>query len=168
MICPDCGQDNMGGADRCERCGQDLSYLDIPSHREDSRRGVMETPLREVGLLPPNLVPPTASVLEAVRLMQETRHGSVLVVEEGKLVGIFTERDLLDRLVPGKQDLSALPIGECMTRDPQALTEDDILAFALHRMAVGHYRHIPVVRDGRPVGFVSVRGILRYLARHAS
>jgi CBS domain-containing protein len=166
MICPDCGHDNLAGTDACGQCGQDLSYLDGPHSKEGLRRAIMETPLREVGLHSPNLVSPSASVLDAIRLMQATRHGSVLVVEDGKLVGIFTERDFLDRLATEGRDLAALPIRDFMTSGVQALTEDDVLAFALHRMAVGQYRHIPVVRDGRPVGFVSVRGILRYLAEN--
>ena len=168
MICPDCGHDNLAGADVCGECGQDLSSLDVPLPREGLQRTLMETPLREIGLHRPNLVAPSAPVLEAVRLMQATRHGSVLVVEDGKLVGIFTERDFLDRLAVEGRDLSALPIRDYMTAEVQALTEDDVLAFALHRMAVGQYRHIPVVREGSPVGFVSVRGILRYLAENAS
>jgi CBS domain-containing protein len=168
MICPDCGHDNLAGSDACDQCGQDLSSLDVPVPGEGLQRAIMETPLKEVGLHPPNIVAPSASVLEAVRLMQKTRHGSVLVVSEGTLVGIFTERDFLDRLSVERQDLSSLAVRDFMTPEPQALTEEDVLAFALHRMAVGHYRHIPVVRDGHPVGFISVRGILRYLAENAS
>jgi CBS domain-containing protein len=168
MICPDCGHDNLAGSDTCDHCGQNLSSLDIPTPGEGLQRAIMETPLRDVGLHPPNIVAPSASVLEAIRLMQQTRHGSVLVVEGGKMVGIFTERDFLDRLALEEKDLASLPVRDFMTPEPQALTEDDMLAFALHRMAVGHYRHIPVVKDGHPVGFISVRGILRYLAENAS
>jgi CBS domain-containing protein len=168
MICPDCSHDNLAGSDACDQCGQDLSALDVPTPREGLQRAIMETPLKEVGLHPPNIVAPATPVLEAIRLMQQTRHGSVLVVETGKLVGIFTERDFLDRLALEQPDLSAVPVRDVMTPEPQALTEDDVLAFALHRMAVGHYRHIPVVKDGHPVGFVSVRGLLRYLAENVS
>jgi CBS domain-containing protein len=121
-----------------------------------------------VGLHAPNIVRSSTSLLEAIRLMQETRQGSVLVVDEGKLVGIFTERDVLNRIAGQSVDLATVPLREHMTPDPQTLTEDDALAFALHRMAVGHYRHIPVVRNGAPVGFVSVRGVLRFLARHTA
>ena len=166
MICPDCGTDNIAGVDSCEECGQDLRSLDIPSAKDGLQQVLLETLLREVGLLPPNIVAPGDSVLEAVRLMQKTRHGSVLVVEDGKLVGIFTERDVLDRLAGEDVDLAKLPVQVVMTPKPQYLGEEDALAFAVHRMAVGHYRHIPVLRDGRPVGFVSIRGVLKFLSAH--
>jgi FOG: CBS domain len=152
--------------DSCEECGQDLRSLDIPSAKDGLQQVLVETPLREVGLLPPNIVAPGDSVLEAVRLMQKTRHGSVLVVEDGKLVGIFTERDVLDRLAGEAVDLAELPVQVVMTPKPQYLGEDDALAFAVHRMAVGHYRHIPVLRDGHPIGFVSIRGVLKFLSSH--
>jgi CBS domain-containing protein len=87
-------------------------------------------------------------------------------VENGKLVGIFTERDVLDRLAGEEVDLARLPVQVVMTPKPQYLGEDDALAFAVHRMAVGHYRHIPVLRDGHPIGFVSIRGVLKFLYSH--
>jgi CBS domain-containing protein len=164
LICPDCGTDNLAGVDSCEECGQDLRSLDIPLPKDGMQQTLLETTLREVGLLPPNVVSPEDSALDAVRMMQQTRHGSVLVVDHGKLVGIFTERDVLDRIAGETVDLAALPIGVVMTRHPQHLTEDDVLAYAVHRMAVGHYRHIPVLREGRPIGFVSIRGVLKFLA----
>ena len=164
MICPDCGTDNLAGVDNCEECGQDLRSLDIPSAKDGLQQVLVETPLREVGLLPPNIVAPGDSVLDAVRLMQKTRHGSVLVVENGKLVGIFTERDVLDRLAGEEVDLERLPVQVVMTPKPQYLGEEDALAFAVHRMAVGHYRHIPVLRDGHPIGFVTIRGVLKFLS----
>jgi signal-transduction protein with cAMP-binding, CBS, and nucleotidyltransferase domain len=166
VICPDCGTDNLQGVDSCEECGQDLRYLDVPAPKDGLQQVLLETSLKEVGLLPPNIVEAGESVLEAVRLMQKTRHGSVLVVEDGKLVGIFTERDVLDRLAGEDVDLAKLPVQVVMTPKPQYLGEEDALAFAVHRMAVGHYRHIPVLRDGRPIGFVSVRGVLKFLSRH--
>lgn len=165
MICPDCGTDNMAGVDSCEECGQDLRSLDIPVPRDGLQQILLETPLKEVGLLPPNVVAPGDSVLDAIRLMQKTRHGSVLVVDQGRLVGVFTERDVLDRLAGEKVDLAILPIQVVMTHHPQSLTEDDVLAYAVHRMAVGHYRHIPVEKDGRLLGFVSIRGVLDFLSR---
>lgn len=166
MICPDCGSDNLAGVDNCEECGQDLRSLDIPTPKDGLQQVLMESTLAEVGLYPPNLVAPTDSVLDAIRLMQKTRHGSVLVVEDGSLVGIFTERDVLDHLAGEDVDLAKLPVQVVMTTHPQHLGEEDVLAFAVHRMAVGHYRHIPVLRDGKPAGFLSVRGVLKFLSRH--
>jgi len=168
MTCPDCGHENIDGTDSCEECGQDLRFLDVPAAREGLQRTLMETPLQEIGPLPPNVVAPGDSLLDAIRLMQKTRHGSVLVVEQGRLVGIFTERDALNRVAGEPIDLAAVAVSEMMTRNPETLREEDVLAFALHRMAVGNYRHIPIMRGGHPIGFVSVRGLLRYLVQNAN
>ena len=167
MNCPDCHHENFVGADACQECGQDLRSLDIPTPGEGLQRTLMERTLGEVGPLPPNIVAPEDSVLSAIQLMQKTRHGSVLVVEQGRLVGIFTERDALNQVAGETLDPAAVPVREMMTPQPEHLGEDDIIAFALHRMAVGQYRHIPILREGRPVGFISIRGLLRYLAEHA-
>ncbi len=168
MICPDCGHENLDGVDACGECGQDLRYLDIPKSRGGLQRTLLDASLRDVGFLPPNIVAPTDSVLDAIRSMQKTRRGSVLIVDAGRLVGIFTERDVLNRVAGEAFDPAAVPVREMMTPNPESLTENDILAHALHKMAVGHYRHLPILRDGEPVGFVSVRGLLRYLAENAA
>jgi CBS domain-containing protein len=89
----------------------------------------------------------------------------VLVLDDEWLAGIFTERDLLLRCAD--KDLDRLKLSEVMTREPQALREDDTLACALNLMSVGGYRHVPILRDGHLIGFLSVRGILRYLADNA-
>lgn len=168
MTCPDCGHGNIDGVDSCEHCGQDLRSLDVvPRPKTGLQRRIMETPLRE--LEPPTAltVPPGEPIGSVIHLMQTHRHGSVLVVEDGHLVGIFTERDVLNRVAGRRLDLNRVPVSRVMTRDPKVLRDDDTLAFAMHRMAVGSYRHIPIVRDGKPPAFVSVRGVLRFLNEHA-
>ena len=99
--------------------------------------------------------------------MRRQRQGSVLVMNAGDLVGIFTERDALNRLTDTAVDLETLPIERVMTPNPKALRDEDTLAFAMHCMSVGNYRHIPIVEPGRPPRFISVRGVLRYLNEHA-
>jgi len=138
--CPDCGADNIQGAFACEECGRDLAGLDIPE-------GQPMHGLRR-------------------HIMREGRHGSVLVVDPRRdnLVGIFTERDVLIRVWGAGLDVNTTPVHRVMTPDPVALKEDDIVAYAIHLMGVRGFRHIPIVRDGHPVGFVSVRGILRYIS----
>ena len=167
MKCPDCGHENLDGADDCEHCGQDLRSLDIPRARDGLQRHIMETPLRDLNPAAALTVPPTEPISSVIALMQSHGHGSVLVVEGARLVGIFTERDVLNRLTGRTLDLDRTPVSRVMTRDPKALREDDTLAFAMHRMAVGSYRHIPILREGKPLAFVSVRGVLRYLHEHA-
>jgi len=143
-----------------------LEYLDLPAPRRGAlHRLLLEDPISQLNAPKPIVLEVSDPVSKAAQLMSKFRYGSVLVLDDEWLAGIFTERDLLHRCA-GK-DLDRVKLGEVMTRDPQSLREDDTLACALHLMAVGGYRHIPILRDGHPIGFVSVRGILRYLAENA-
>src|SRR5206468_11425444 len=94
------------------------------------------------------------------------RQAGVLVTDgEGRLAGIFTERDVLTRVVGWDLDARKTPLGEVMTRKPQALTASDRVAFAIHCMSVAGYRTIPLVdAEGRPIGVVTVRDVVRWLA----
>jgi len=169
MICPSCTHDNIPGAFSCEECGMDLASFDLPEVQatEGLSRHIMRDAMKRVGPLKPLIAAQDTTVMEAIHIMREGHHGSVLVVDREDrehLLGIFTERDVLTRVWGSGLDINATPIGDVMTRDPVVLKEDDILAHAIHLIAVRGFRHIPIVRDGRPVGFVSVRGILRYIA----
>ena len=110
---------------------------------------------------PPLGLCPDDSVEAAWHLMREHRVGCVLVVEDGTLVGILTERDLLMRVdAPG----SARPIREVMTPDPETLSPDDPIVYALNKMSVGGFRHVPLVdAAGHPVGVVSVKDVVDYI-----
>jgi CBS domain-containing protein len=111
-------------------------------------------------------VAPTQPVAEAVALMRQQAVGCVLVCEGERLVGIFTERDLMRRiLAPGKP--LTLPVAECMTRDPVVVHPKEAVGAAVRRMEEGGYRHLPVVDElGRPVGVLSVKRIIHYLVEH--
>jgi CBS domain-containing protein len=100
---------------------------------------------------------PRASVSEAVRLMKDNEVGAVLVLEDGRLVGIFTERDAVYRVMAPGRDPTATTLGEVMTRDPKTVAPDETFGYALLLMHEHGFRHAPVVRDGRPVGVVSAR-----------
>lgn len=143
-----------------------LEYLNIPSPKRGAlHRALLEDPLSQLNGPRPIVLEVSDPVALAARLMSKFRYGSVLVLDDEWLVGIFTERDLLLRCA--FKDLDQLKLGEVMTRHPQALRMDDTLACALHLMAVGGYRHVPILDNGLPVAFISVRGILRYLAENA-
>lgn len=125
----------------------------------------LKTPLRSIPVVPPISVERGSSVLDAVRLMQEKHIGCVLVVRTGQLEGIFTERDLLMKIVGSGRDVSKTKVEEVMTANPEVLQSDDILAFALNYMHVGGYRYVPVVDDRqRPVGILTVKNVIDYLA----
>ncbi len=134
-----------------------------------ARRRLEESALHEpIGILPyvpPLNVRPQTSVAEAVRLMREQRVGCVLVQEGSRLVGIFTERDLLYKVLDRARDLTQVLVESVMTPDPEALPTDAPLAFALNRMGEGGFRRIPLVDEAhRPVGMLSVKHIISYLA----
>lgn len=97
------------------------------------------------------------SVRTAAHIMATARIGSVMVVEKDALVGIFTERDALFRVLAGGLDPDRTKVGDVMTADPQSISPDRPLVHALHLMQDGGFRHMPVVENGRPVGMVSIR-----------
>jgi len=100
------------------------------------------------------------SVSEAAALMRQRSFGAILVVEDERLVGIFTERDALYRVVSEHLDARRTALGEVMTPNPQTVTPNENFAHALHLMHNGGFRHVPVVEDGRPIGMVSARDAL--------
>ena len=106
-------------------------------------------------------------IRDAVHLMQTKRIGCVLVTSHRKLLGIFTERDVLKKIHGSSFDLRTTPTSEVMTINPQALNESDTIAYALNFMDLGGYRHIPIVNElFEPVGLVSVKDIVSYLVQH--
>ena len=116
---------------------------------------------------PPWSVRPEQSVAEAVALMRQQRVGCVLVCRgDGRLAGLFTERDLMRRVLAVGLPL-AVPVGTCMTRAPVTVSPREPIAAAVRRMEEGGYRHLPVVDpEGRPLGVLSVKRIVHYLAEH--
>jgi CBS domain-containing protein len=108
----------------------------------------------------------SAMVTEAAQRMLQARQAAVLVVDAaGRLTGIFTERDLLTRVVGRGLDPKGTPLSAAMTPDPEVLALSDRVAYAVHCMSVAGYRTIPLV-DGlhRPIGIVTVRDVIRWLA----
>ncbi len=166
MICPTCGQDNLPGSEECSSCLQDLTQLDRPTAQNRIERSLMEDPVSMLSPKPPVTVGPTTTVAEVVQLMLDRDLGAVLVVDEQRrLLGIFSERDLLYKIVGIHEDYAALPVQPFMTPHPETVTATDTLAFALHKMDVGGYRHMPVLYKGLPVGVISVRDMLRHFTR---
>ena len=103
---------------------------------------------------------PQTSVAEAARLMKEGKVGAVLVVEKEQLVGIFTERDAICRVMAAGLDPDSTALSEVMTREPKTVAPDETFGYALLLMYENGFRHAPVVDHGRPVGVVSARHAL--------
>ncbi len=100
----------------------------------------------------------TMTVHEAVKTMAGKAIGAVLIVENEKVAGIFTERDLMNKVVARDLDCSTTRISDVMTRDPKTARVDDEAIDCLELMAEGGFRHLPVVdAGGRPIGMVSQR-----------
>jgi CBS domain-containing protein len=143
---------------------EDLSLLagGEPQARRILDRQMLQEPIRRLEPRAPLTVAPGAPLAEAIRLMREHRVGCLLVVEDERLVGIVTERDFLLKL--DRPDLERR-VAELMTPDPEVLTPDDPIVYALNKMSVGGFRHVPLVDAARrPVGVVSVKDIVDYLA----
>lgn len=122
---------------------------------------MLELPIRRV-IEPRKLVvaSPQASVSRAARLMKKGGVGAVLVVKEAHLVGIFTERDAVYRVMAAGRDPRATRLAEVMTPDPKTVSPDETFGYALLLMHENGFRHAPVVENGRPVGVVSARNAL--------
>ena len=122
---------------------------------------MIREPIRLLDPRRPLALPPSASVRDSIRMMREHRIGCLLVVEDDRLAGIITERDLLLKL--DQADLGH-PVREYMTPDPEVLTLDDPIVYALNKMSVGGFRHVPLVdAAGHPVGVVSVKDVVDYI-----
>ena len=104
--------------------------------------------------------PADMTVSDAARLMREHHIGAVVVVENDRLAGIFTERDALFRVVAEGRDGKNTRLADVMTRNPQTVRPDQPFSVALQMMYGGKFRHVPVVEDGRPVGIISARDAL--------
>jgi len=124
----------------------------------------------EVRLLAPTepiRLSPDDSVADAVSRMVDNRRAGVVIVDaSGRLIGIFTERDLLTRVVRQGRDLARTRLADVMTADPEALAPDDRICFAINRMHNAGYRTVPLVDgDYRPIGIVTVNDVVGWLAR---
>ncbi|MCC7326248.1 MAG: CBS domain-containing protein [Burkholderiales bacterium] len=108
----------------------------------------------------PVTAPKTATVREASRTMKLHNVGALLVVDGTRLVGIFTERDALFRVLSEGRDAETTRVSEVMTAQPQTIDPDEPFVNALRMMHKGQFRHLPVVEFERPLGMVSVRDTL--------
>ncbi len=135
--------------------------------RRDVGRQILETPISEVRKGAAVSVPPTAPVSRAIALMKQKKVSAVVVVETRKkakrLAGIFTERDLVNRALAAKAWARA-PVKKFMTPSPETLRPKDSVAYALNKMSVGRFRHVPLVDDsGAPAGMISIRDIADFI-----
>jgi len=166
VICPSCGYENIAGVDECEGCTQNLSSIDgIVIPRGRVRKVLMEDPISHLNPRDAVTVPITTSLEAAIKEMTKNKIGCLLVGEGQRLDGVITERDILFKVLGKIQDLARETVAVIMTPNPVTLNNDDSLAFALNKMSLAGFRHLPIRREGKPIGIISVRDILRHLSQ---
>lgn len=151
--------------------GLDEEYVDEIDERAEDLSAVEHTlenaSLAELGLSAPVTVAPETSLASVLATMRAKNIGSILVVDEaGKVAGLFTERDVLNRVACQVEDLDAAKVSVYMTPSPTVLKPETTIAHALHLMALYSFRHLPLVdAENRPVGIVSFRDVVAYIER---
>jgi CBS domain-containing protein len=148
--------------DELEVLEGDEGQPEVGRHR-DVGREMLETAIGELRRASPVTVAPTATVARAAELMRKKKVGAVLVKKGRELVGIFTERDLVVRAMATRNWASA-PVKKFMTLGPETLKLADPVAYALNKMSVGRFRHVPLLDGGGAlVGIISIRDIVDFI-----
>ncbi len=169
ITCPFCGAENTEGADLCDECQHSLTDVGVREPATAVERGLLKDRIEILHPRKPISVGPDTTVGETLKLMMARGVGCVVVVEGGRLLGIFSERDALLRLNVDAVKMADRPISEVMTVNPATLKARDKIAYALHRMNVGGFRHVPILDDdGKLVGVISIRDILPYLTERSA
>jgi CBS domain-containing protein len=163
IICPCCQAENIEGADECGECNQPLSELSIRVPATSVEADLLRDRIERLWPKTPSTVPPDMPVGQVLKKMVDETIGCVMVIDKGELVGIFSERDALMKLNVDAAKFFTRPISQFMTPHPVTLETSDKIAFALHKMNVGGYRHLPIMFCGKLAGVISIRDILRYL-----
>jgi 2-oxoglutarate ferredoxin oxidoreductase subunit beta len=168
MKCPSCGYVNLPGADECEMC---LISLTHEERSAGEVRRLLEASLYEdtVADLKPAAavtVSEETTVREAFGIMKDKTIGSVVVVDgEGRLAGLFTERDILALVADQDAAAADRPVSEFMTRDPETTTLTSTLAEVIHRLTVSDLRYLPVLdEEGRPASILAARDLVDFLS----
>jgi len=143
-----------------------LAKLDLPySEGTGLECSVMEDNLRELEYEPLLLAGLDTPALEVVNKMRSLRTGCALVIDGNGLAGIFTEHDVLTKMTGAAAVPEHTPVKNLMSHKPEVLNEADSVAAALNKMSIGRYRHIPVAKSDGSYGVISIKNVLKYIAR---
>jgi predicted transcriptional regulator len=127
----------------------------------------LNDPVSSLDLRKPICTTGDTSIADCLQLMKDERIGCLLITDENKLVGIFTERDIIRRIVGKNLSHADIDVQDYMTSDPDTLTSDAPLAFALNYMVVGGYRHVPIVDENKhPQYCLSIKDIIKHIGDH--
>lgn len=105
-------------------------------------------------------VAPSHTVAQVARKMVELRVGAIVVLEERRLQGVFSERDLMTRVLLERLDPETTPVSQVMTTDVATIDEDDVMEIAMESMRANECRHLPVLNGDEVVGFLSMRDLM--------
>jgi CBS domain-containing protein len=167
--CRLCDHENLKGDDFCVHCGHPFVDDHLPAPRTAVERGVLGDAIAVLSPKAPITVSSQTSVRDVLKLLVDRHIGCVFIVDGETISGVFSERDALLRLNTQATAVADEPISRFMTPNPQSLRQDAKIAFAVHQMDLGGYRHLPIVDEqGRAEGVISVRDILRYLTQKMS
>lgn len=162
MTCPDCGYENIAGDELCAECGMPL--IGVESQGSEMERSITSHPVSALAPRRPVCVGSETPVRDVIARMAAEKIGCLLVEDSAQLIGVFSERDILNK-ISGDLSLLDRPVADFMTASPVTISQRDSIAYALHAMDLGGYRHMPVVNSaGIATGIISSRDILRFLA----
>jgi CBS domain-containing protein len=174
MKCPFCGHDNLPGADACEQCQTSLMQEDIQQSQSDIETSLMQEQISSLQPEEPLTVGRGTTLQQAIRIMRDRRIGCVAVVDDaasntGRLVGVLTERDLLQKVAGQGLDFSQCMVEDFMSPAPESSKAEHPLAYALHRMIISDIRYLPIVdEEDRPEGIISSRDVIAYMNKRFS
>ena len=156
-------------SDELDDLDRDEAYFDDASDRRrtfDAK--LLQEPLTLLPSRPPLALSESATVKDAMQAMKRQHRGCVLITEDGTvrspLIGIFTERDVLLKIIDSGRNPATVPLRDVMTFEPESLSIDAKFAWALNMMSVGGFRHLPVTDERHwPAFILSVRDIVEFL-----
>ena len=166
--CPCCGTVNLPGTDECEMCLISLTHEERSSEevRQLLQASLYEDTVADLEPAAAVTVSEETTVREAFDIMKDRAIGSVVVVDgEGRLAGLFTERDILALVADEDAAAADRPVGSLMTRDPETTTPSGSLAEVIHRLTVSDLRYLPILSEvGRPVSILAARDLVDFLS----
>lgn len=144
-----------------------LSDYEPVEYASELRRALAEETVDAIQVKPFVSILPATTIREAVELLHQSGASSLLVVDHERLVGIFTERDVLERVVECYDRLADMPVSEVMTANPTVVYETDPAAAAVAAIGVAGHRHVPVLCvDDTVLGSLGPRRVLRFMEDH--
>ncbi len=166
--CPCCATLNLPGADECEMCLISLTHEErsAPEDRRLLEASLYEDTVADLEPAAAVTVSEETTVREALGIMKDRAIGSVVVVDgEGRLAGLFTERDILALVADEDAGAADRRVGDLMTRDPETTTRTSTLAEVIHRLTVSELRYLPILdKEGRPVSIFAARDLVDFLS----